>query len=131
MEIVNPNALAIITIWQEAQGEPYEGKVAVGEVIRERMLRNYSSDGTVAGTVARKWQFSGWDDRDYLILALKLNDMDPVAQECIRAWNQSKNTRFAKSAVLYCNLAAVKKRPNWALEEKKVAVIGRHTFFID
>ena len=26
MNVVNPDALAIITIWQEASGEPYTGK---------------------------------------------------------------------------------------------------------
>ena len=131
MNVVNPDALAIITIWQEASGESYKGKVAVGEVIRNRMLRNYSSDGTVAGTVARPWQFSGWEDRAYLIRALKLNDMDPVVQDCIRAWNQSRDTNFAKGAVLYCNLSVLPERPSWAREDRKVVKIAAHTFFSD
>ena len=131
MNVVSPDALAIITIWQEAQGEPYNGKVAVGEVIRNRMLRAYSSDGTVAGTVARPWQFSGWEDRRYLIRALKLNDMDPIAQECIRAWNQSRDTDWTKGAVLYCNLEVLSVRPTWAKEEKEIVKIGHHTFFSD
>jgi len=135
MNVVNPDALAIITVWQEAQGEPYTGKVAVAEVIRNRMLRNYSSDGTVAGTVARPWQFSGWngddESRKYLIRALKINDNDPVVQECIRAWNQSRDSNFVKGAVLYCNLDAVDRRPNWADPSKLIIKIGHHSFFGD
>ena len=131
MPVVNPDALAIITIWQEAQGEPYEGKVAVGEVIRERMQRNYNGDGTVAGTVAAPAQFSGWDDRKFLIRALKLNDGDPVVQECIRAWNQSRDTNYTHNAVLYCNLATVPHRPSWARDDKQVCQIGHHTFYRD
>lgn len=49
--VISPDALGICTLWQEARGEPYQGKVAVGEVIRERMRRRYASDGTVAGAL--------------------------------------------------------------------------------
>lgn len=135
MKIINPNSLAIITIWTEAQGEPYEGKLGVGEVIRNRMLRNYSSDGTVAGTVARRYQFSAWNDdagnNALLIKALKIDDSDPTVIECIRAWHESARTNLVKGAVLYCNLSVLSVRPNWAVEEKKTITIGGHTFFSD
>ena len=130
--VISPDALGIVTVWQEARGESYIGKVAVAEVIRNRMLRNYSSDGTVAGTVCKPWQFSGWRMDDHnLIPSLKIDDSDAVVIDCIRAWHESKKTNYAKGAVLYCNLAIVSRRPNWALEEKKVAEIGAHTFFTD
>ena len=62
MKLFDDDALAIATIWQEAEGEPYDAKVAVGEVIRERMRRKYNSDGTIAGTVGRRFQFSAFND---------------------------------------------------------------------
>jgi spore germination cell wall hydrolase CwlJ-like protein len=134
MNIINPDALAVVTIWTEAQGELYTGKVAVGEVIRNRMLRNYSSDGTVAGTVLRRYQFSAFNDdaqdNALLIRAFKINDMDPTVQECIRAWNQSRDSNYVKDAVLYCNLDVI-TRPNWAREDKQIIKIGHHTFFGD
>jgi hypothetical protein len=83
----------------------------------------------VAGTVAKRWQFSGWEDRDYLIRALKLNDADPVVQECIRAWNQSRDTNFAKGAVLYCNRNVVS--PDWAKDSNFIIKIGAHSFYSD
>ena len=134
MYVVNPDSLAIITIWTEAQGEPYEGKVAVGEVIRNRMLRNYSSDGTVAGTVARRYQFSAWNDdaqdNALLIRALKITETDGIVQDCIRAWNESRRTNYTKGAVLYCNLDAC-ARPSWAKDENQTIKIGHHTFYSD
>lgn len=130
MKLIQPDALAIVTIWQEARGEPYEGKIAVGEVIRNRMGRNYSSDGTVAGTIARPYQFSGWNPLDPNFLpSLKLDDADPLVIDCIRAWNESKTTTYAKGAVLYCNLNLA--RPYWAKQEKLVTKIGEHSFFAD
>jgi len=127
--LVQPDALAIITIWQEARGESYEGKLGVAEVIRNRMNRNYTSDGTVAGTVLRPWQFSGFNTDDpNRVKSFKIDDSDPVVIDCIRAWHESKNTNRTNGAVLYCNLKII-DRPSWAIARNKVAEIGHHTFF--
>lgn len=130
--LIPPDALAVVTIFQEARGESYAGKCAVGEVIRNRMERNYSSDGTVAGTVLRPWQFSGWESGDpNRIKSMKIDDLDPTVRECIKAWQESRVSKYANNAVLYCNLAAVAVRPNWARDDRCVAVVGNHTFFVD
>jgi len=50
--------LEALNIYQEAGGEPDEGKAAVARVVRNRMRRKFFSDGTVAGTVLAKDQFS-------------------------------------------------------------------------
>ena len=55
------NLLAVATLWQEARGCQTDAQLAVAHVIRNRMARKYSSDGTVAGTVLAPWQFSGWN----------------------------------------------------------------------
>lgn len=49
-----------LCVWDEARGEPYEGKVAVAEVVTNRANLHYSSDGTIRGTVLRRNQFSGF-----------------------------------------------------------------------
>ncbi len=128
--LISPDALAICTIWQEARGEPYAGKVAVGEVIRNRMGRLYSSDGTVAGTVLKPWQFSGWESGDpNRIKSLVIRDEDPVVRECMRAWNESKTTTYAKGAVLYYAPAGVLAEPSWVKNCVQIAQIGAHKFF--
>jgi hypothetical protein len=53
-------ALAATCIADEASNQPYEGKVAVGIVILNRMVHRYESDGTVPGTVLKRFQFSGF-----------------------------------------------------------------------
>jgi spore germination cell wall hydrolase CwlJ-like protein len=133
MRLITDDEIATITIWTEAQGEQFIGKVAVGEVIRERMRRRYASDGTVAGTVARRYQFSAWNDdvNDNLLLirALKLNWDDPMAVECHTAWTTSEHTHYTLGAVLYCNLDVA--QPDWAKPEKLLAKIGHHSFYKD
>jgi N-acetylmuramoyl-L-alanine amidase len=134
MRLVSDEALAALTIWQEAQGEPYQGKVAVGEVIRNRMARLYSSDGTVAGTVAKPWQFSSWNldsvDRTRLILSLRLDDSDAGVNACLGAWRDAvAGSTFANGAVLYANLSV--SSPSWVPNATQAAKIGNHTFFTD
>lgn len=130
--LISDDALAIITIYQEARGESFNGMCAVGEVIRNRMGRKYSSDGTVAGTVCRPYQFSGWNTQDpNRVPSLKLDDADPKVKECAKAWRTSQATTYAMGAVLYCNLAVLPARPDWAKAENHVAKVGSHDFFID
>lgn len=131
MKLILDEALAALTIWTEAQGEIYDGKIAVGEIIRRRMAKRYSSDGTVAGTVARRYQFSAWNDdkgnNDLLIRALKLDDGDMVVRACIAAWRDSARSTLTGNALLYCNLSIA--QPTWADPSKLVVKIGAHSFF--
>ncbi len=133
MRLITDDALAVLTIWTEAQGEPFEGKVGVGEVIRTRARRKYGSDGTIAGTVARRFQFSAWNDdpldNQLLIKALKLDWGDPIVIECRRAWERSASTQYTMGAVLYCNLDI--SQPTWAKPERLLTKIGHHSFFRD
>lgn len=131
MRLISDTALACITIWQEARGEPYEGKLAVAEVIRNRMKEKYASDGTVEGTVLKRLQFSGWNEGDpNRIPSIRISDSDLVVQECMKAWGEANlnGTNVAKGALLYCNLNVV--QPGWAKASMKVAQIGHHTFFV-
>lgn len=131
--ILSDDALAIITIAQEAIGESYEGKLAVAEVIRNRMRHKYSSDGTVAGTVLRPWQFSGWNtDSVGRVRMAKIDGDDKVVDDCVRAWRSAKEgSNTVNGAVLYYAPAIV-KMPKWARPEYaiQVAEIGGHVFFV-
>jgi spore germination cell wall hydrolase CwlJ-like protein len=130
MRLITDDKLGAITVWQEARGEPWEGKLAVAEVIRRRTATKYDSDGTIAGTIGRKAQFSGWNPSDPNFLpSLSLDDQDPVVNECIHAWYQSEHTNHSNGAVLYCNTRI--SNPSWARADKKVAEIGKHSFFVD
>ena len=55
--------LLALCIYDEAQGEPIEGKRGVARVVTNRQRLHYHSDGTITGTVLAPDQFSGfWFD---------------------------------------------------------------------
>jgi len=134
LELVPPSAWAILTICQEAAGESDDGKLAVAEVIRDRTLLRYQSDGTVAGTVLKPYQFSGWNTRDPArLMSARLSIASPVFGACARAWARAcaEKTTLAKGAVLYH--AAHIEAPAWASASgiRLVTTIGAHLFYTD
>ena len=139
--LIEVDTLAILTIAQEALLEPYAGKLAVAEVIRNRTQQHYMSDGTVEGTVLRAYQFSGWNHGDPVrIKSLRYDDSDSRIQECVRAWKEAQaGSNIVNGAVLYYNPSYVLadgtliKTPKWALPGygKEVARAGAHVFFVE
>ncbi len=134
LRLVDDNALAIMTIWQEARGESMEGKVAVGEVIRNRMAQRVHSDGTIPGTVLAPYQFSGFNTKDTnRIPSFKLDTENPQCGACQRAWEMSAGTNLTKGALYYYNPKAVRqlgyKDPEWATDDKYLVTIGNHQFY--
>lgn len=132
MRLISDEALAVITIWQEANGEPYIGKVAVGEVILRRKKLKLFSDGSIAGTVAHRKQFSGWNDdpqnNALLIRSLRIDDSWPQVQACVNAWREAVGgSSYSNGATHYFNPKIV--TPAWAAEMIKVASIGNHDFY--
>jgi N-acetylmuramoyl-L-alanine amidase len=128
MRLIADYLFGVVTVFQEAEGEPYEGKVAVAEVILRRMRRKYMSDGTVVGTCLRRLQFSGWNsDSANRIRSLKIDTSNPVADECVRAWVEAdKGSDLVPDCLHYFNARIVS--PPWAKDAEIVAVIGNHTF---
>ena len=129
MRLITDESLAVVTIWQEARGELFEGKVAVAEVIRNRQATTTHSDGTVAGTVLKDRQFSGWNNNDpSRVRSVQLDDDDWVVRECVLAWSKAKEgSNFAKGATFYVNLQYA--QPPWLAEMREVARVGNHTFY--
>lgn len=134
MRLVPDWVWAVMTIWQECQGEDFDSKVAVAEVIRQRTRLKYMSDGTVPGTVLWPLQFSGWNSVDpspkyrERIECAKLRTDDPVVKECMAAWEKSVGSSLSKGAVLYYNPKICK--PSWAKNCVVVARVGAHEFLI-
>lgn len=131
MRLIPDDILAVVTIMQEAAGEPYAGKLAVAEVIRRRTEKHVQSDGTVAGTVLRSYQFSGWNTKpDALrIRTAQLQDTDHGTEDAQKAWRESITSRTVADAVFYCNLSVLPRPPAWATPDKFVVKIGHHSFY--
>jgi len=130
--LVEDETWAVLTLWMEARGEPYDGKLAVAEVIQERMRRKYQSDGTVVGTVLKPYQFSGWNTHDVnRLAAARLEEDDAMAAMCRQAWRDVQaGFSVVPRAVLYCNPDVLPQLPEWATPAKLVRIVGRHHFFL-
>jgi N-acetylmuramoyl-L-alanine amidase len=130
MRLIPDHILGIVTVLQEAEGEPYEGKVAVAEVILRRTKRKFMSDGTVTGTVLRRLQFSGWnEDAANRIRSLKADTDDPLVRDCLKAWADAEaGSNLAPDCLNYYNPSLCD--PPWARGAKIIAEIGAHRFVI-
>lgn len=124
--------LAAATIIGEAAAEPYAGQIAVARVIRNRMRLKYQSDGTVAGTVLRPFQFSMWNTGERG--RIRVCDLDLESEEAARAIHAWYGSRLAvpewDAAVLYHTVDVV---PSWskAPQVHVLATLGRHVFYRD
>ena len=118
-----------MTIWQEARGESYSGKVGVGEVIRNRVKLAWQGQNTVAGVVLYPLQFSCWNNYSPSREAAgQLDDTDPIVAECIKAWAESETSNLTNGATHYFNPKIV--HPAWAnaLGATVQVPIGNHIF---
>src|SRR5437870_6566685 len=139
---LSPTEQIGLTIIGEARGEPIQGQVAVGCVIRNRFnlsLTKYKNYGDV---IFEPLQFSCWNEHDlnYSLLSdlgSKLFEGQKVADIYLRQcmWvaqgifdgsimSNVGNRRFYMENSLYDY-----RRPKWAAESKTPLVIGKHTFF--
>ena len=119
--------LAALTIYLEARGESFAGKMAVAAVIRNRIRQKYHSDGTVKGTVLRTKQFEPWIGRSPN--EMRFNPNNRKMQESLLAWELVQDGRnIVDGAVLFYNPRLV-NTPRWAKVYRKIAEIGGHEFF--
>lgn len=143
-------------LYAEARGEPNDGKVAVGRVIRNRQALHYQSDGTVLGTIlhpcAFSWAWFSFVDGQYERVAHTLADAQALADhmltqaqksnvwaECVKAVTDSDWAsgyvggpdfqKLTTDAVLYENPKI--SHPNWATDSNFVCSIGAHNFYRD
>lgn len=155
MHNLSDDNLFATCIADEAANQPYEGKVAVARVIRNRMALKYESDGTVEGTVLKHFQFSGFwfsmvkgkykedafnleEAEKKAIAYYKEFSTQPIWSDCIDAVYDSLPGHFTGSAqfqkltdktVLYLNPKVSKA--TWATPDKLDAVIFQHSFYHD
>ena len=124
----SPDDLAALTIYLEARGESFAGKMAVAAVIRNRMNLKYQSDGTVKGTVLKRKQFQPWNRKQPHQVLVSLNKRR--MQDSLLAWRLVQDGRnVVDGAVLFYN-PRIARTPRWAQVGQKVATIGGHEFYV-
>jgi len=124
-----------LTIFGEARGEPVEGQIAVGCVVRNRMVRRNQN---VHDVVLAPLQFSCWNNPDYLFSVWRNSyGLPPFERKILSQchWIAEgilgniilDNTNGADH---YINPRLIKKRVRWLFKMRKVARIGRHVFYV-
>lgn len=106
-------------IYAEARGEPYEGMVAVGGVILNR-VKSAEFPNTIYGVIYQPWAFTAVHDGQI--------DLEPnttayeAAQDAMNGWDPSYGSLF------YYN--PDKATSQWIFSRETVVVIGSHIFAI-
>lgn len=112
-------ALLARVINAEARGEPYQGQVAVGAVIMNR-VESAEFPNTIAGVVYQKGQFSSVTDGQINKAFENEAQVKKAAQE---AYNGSDPTN---GALFFYNAKTTKSK--WLYTRPTLKVIGSHTF---
>lgn len=105
----------------EARGEPYEGQVAVGAVVLNR-VKSSEFPNTISGVIYQKNQFSCIKDGQFNKAIDKKSTVYKAAQEAI---NGSDPTN---GALFFYNPKTTKSK--WLFSLKTVKTIGNHRFAV-
>ncbi len=113
----NDVTLLAMTINGEARGEPYEGQVAVGAVILNR-VRHSSFPNSIAGVIYQPGAFTAVDD----------GQIDqPIYQSCFNAARDALNGWDPTGgAIYYYN--PVTATNQWIRSRPIIKTIGKHVF---
>lgn len=133
-----------LTIIGEARGEPIEGQVAVGSVIRNRLLWSKFKGKRFSDICLAKSQFSCWNEDDAnlpflmdlgAIMMMGQEIKDPSLSQCVWVadgiidWKILDNTRHADHYLATWLFNDPTRKPKWAKNASNIKVIGRQTFF--
>lgn len=138
--------LMALTIYGEARGEKYEGKVAVGSVILERVDHRDWDGKNIHEVCLMPYQFSCYlpDDPNFPALKLIAADWDnkfmqsAELRECCNVVALLMSGSILKTAAIeeshacqYLTTALRKSKacPAWVKKMKLVATIGNHEFY--
>ena len=122
------------TIWAESRGEPFEGKVAVAWVIRNRFeAGQWFSGDTLAATCLKPAQFSCWLPSDPNRAKLEVLTLDdPWYLECVYVAAGVLCGKLDDPTGGSCHYYApdtVRRKPAWADGKEPSARIAGHLFF--
>lgn len=115
------------TIYGEARGEPWQGKVAVAWVIQNR-LKSRRWGNSYRSVVTAPKQFSCWNasDPNYAVIQ-RANLEDAVFQSCVAAGAAAHFDLCNDPTDGALHYAASYIRPKWATDD--FVKIGHHHFY--
>jgi len=119
------------TLYGEARGEPYKGKLLVAYVILNRWRTGYRNKETIAQVCQDPWQFSCWNKNDPNLFKLQAVDMaDKVFRECYKAALEAiDSVNELPLTTRHYYATSMPSPPFWAAGHEPVREHGRHRFF--
>lgn len=128
------------TIWGEARGECFLGKIEVAHVIRKRAeLGGWYGKG-IKGVCLKSWQFSCWNrsDPNFSRVSSIANNYtkdiektlgDGVIQECLTAALLALRGRAKPKFPDSTHYHTTSINPSWAEGKEAQGVLGHHKFY--
>lgn len=103
----------------EARGEPYEGQVAVGAVILNR-VKSSSFPNTISGVIYQSGAFTAVADGQINVPIAAGSTVVKAAQDAMNGWDPSGG------ALYYFNPATATNK--WIWSRPLIKIIGKHRF---
>lgn len=103
----------------EARGEPYEGQVAVGAVILNR-VKSSKFPNTIAGVIYQKGAFTAVSDGQINVPIAEGSTVLKAAQDAINGWDPTGG------AIYYFNPNTATSK--WIWSRPLIKTIGKHRF---
>ena len=103
----------------EARGEPYEGQVAVGAVILNR-VKDPNFPNTIAGVIYQSGAFTAVSDGQINQPIAEGSTVVKAAQDALNGWDPTGG------AIYYFNPATATKK--WIWSRPLIKTIGKHRF---
>ena len=118
------------TVWGEARGENFRGKLGVAHVILNRAKHVDQWPNTEFQVVHQPWQFSAWNEGNPNKEAMEELPFDDLNKECMEATLLAVGDPSSDptgGATHY--FASYIDTPSWADNLLETARIGTHIFF--
>lgn len=103
----------------EARGEPYEGQVAVGAVILNRVSSS-NFPNTISGVIYEKGAFTAVSDGQINVPLDEKSTVVKAAQDALNGWDPTNG------ALYYFNPDTATS--SWIWSRKEICTIGKHKF---
>ena len=115
-----------VAMYYEARGDGTKGMVGVANVVLNRLYSEKYPD-TIVEVVHQPSQFSFMDRKEFIIEDKKMFDKALHLAYSIMYVKDVKDT--TNGATHFLNRKDLTKTPKWVYSSKRVAKIGKHTFY--
>ena len=119
------------TLWGEARGEAPQGRIAVANVVMNRLKAKKAHWGrTVTDVCMKPWQFSCWnfDDPNRAKL-LSIGPSNHVFAECLQIAQKAVDGDLPDTTSGSTHYHTKAVSPSWAPKLVQTAEIGNHLFY--